>query len=108
MRAGTISFVYRTFSRGGSCGPLGLAAFLPPSCGAASGASFAAFPFFCLSSFFLTSILQSVVGAVCDRVRALIERPYSHSMVAPHFLHERTRRPSARILFAIRVCFLQF
>src|SRR5262252_1825113 len=101
MRAGTISLVYRTLSRGGSDGPFGLAAFLPPSCGAVAGASFAAFPFFCLSSFLLTSILQSIVGAVCDRARALIERPYSHSIVFPHFLHDRTRRPSARTLFAM-------
>src|SRR5205085_61287 len=31
-----------------------------------------------------------------------------YSMVFPHFLHERTRRPSPSTLFPMRVCFLQF
>src|SRR5262250_2575060 len=74
MRAGTISLVYRTFSRGGSDGPFGLAAFLPPSCGAASGASFAAFPFFCLSSFLLTSILQWGLTPLLDGGSAFLAR----------------------------------
>src|SRR5215468_8680563 len=86
MRAGTISLVYRTLNRGGSDGPFGLAAFLPPSCGAASGASFAAFPFFCLSSFLLTSflltsILQwSLTPCLLDGVSAFLARAHASAV----------------------------
>src|SRR5262245_17795418 len=34
--------------------------------------------------------------------------PRGYSIVLPHFLQVRAVRPSARILFPMRVCFLQF
>src|SRR5436309_4390086 len=104
-----ISFAYRTLSRGGSSGFAGFAAFV--GCGTC-GACFAGLPFFGFSSFLL--IFSISPGRALreaqarQRAASTKDRPYSYSMMLPHFLQARARRPSDRILFAIRVCCLQF